>query len=259
MPIITLTSDWKNNDYYVAAMKGQILGLCPDATIIDISHSIQSYSISQAAYIVRHSYRNFPEETIHIIAVNSETGPDKPHIAVRAANQYFIACDNGLIMLIIEKEPDEAIILPEAVKGNECTTDIGIFARAACEIAKGKPFKELGKKYNSLKRQVPILPTIDESIINGTIVYIDSYRNAITNISTELFDKIRKNRKFDIYIQSNHYRVNKINKYYSESSVGELLVLFNSESFLEIAINNGNAADLLNLSVGSSVRIKFYG
>ncbi|MBN2212626.1 MAG: SAM-dependent chlorinase/fluorinase [Bacteroidales bacterium] len=259
MPIITLTSDWKNNDYYVGSIKGKILCLCPDITIIDISHSIQSFSISQAAYVVRYSYSDFPEGTIHIIAVNSEHSPDKPHIAVRAMNQYFIACDNGLITLIIEKDPDEAVVLPEKMKGNAAATDIDIFARTACELAKGRPLKELGKKHINLKRQVPMLPTIDESVINGTIVYIDSFRNAITNINKALFDKIGRKRKFDIYIQSNHYRVSKINKYYSESSVGDLLVLFNSIGFLEIAINNGNAADLLNLSTGSAVRIKFYG
>ena len=258
MPIITLTSDWSNYDYYVAAIKGQILGLCPEVTIVDISHNIQSFSISQAAYVVRHSYKNFPDGTIHVIAVNSETGPDKPPIVVKAMNHYFIGCDNGLFMLIIDNEPDEVIVLPKKKKGNPTIAEIDIFARAACEVAKGKPLKELGKTHPNLRRQVPILPTIDESVINGTVVYIDSFRNAITNINAELFDKIGKRRKFEIFIQSNHYRVNKINKYYSESSIGELLVLFNSVGFLEIAINNGNAADLLNLSVGSAVRIKFY-
>jgi len=258
MPIITLTSDWRNHDYYVAAIKGQILGLCPEVTVVDISHNIQSFSISQAAYVVRHSYRNFPDGTIHIIAVNSETGPDKPHVVVRAMNHYFIGCDNGIFTLIIDSEPDEIVALPEKTKGNSKLTETEVFARAACELSKGKPMKEIGKTHLNLRRQVPILPAIDESIINGTVVYIDSFRNAITNINAELFDKIGKKRKFEIFIQSNHYRVNKINKQYSESSIGELLVLFNSIGFLEIAINNGNAADLLNLAVGSAVRIKFY-
>jgi S-adenosylmethionine hydrolase len=240
-------------------MKGQILGACPEVTIVDISHNIQSFSISQAAYVVRHSYRNFPDGTIHIVAVNSEAGPDKPHVAVRAMNHYFIACDTGLFMLIMENEPDEAVVLSSKTKGNGViTTDIGIFARAACELIKGTPLAELGEIYPNLKRQVPILPAIDKSAINGTVVYIDSFRNAITNINTQLFDKIGGKRKFDIFIQSNHYHVNKINRHYYESSVGELLVLFNSTGFLEIAINNGNAADLLNLSIGSAVRIKFH-
>ena len=107
-------------------------------------------------------------------------------------------------------------------------------------------------------KQIPILPTIDETTINGSVVYIDSFRNAITNISRELFDQIRKGRPFDIFIQSNYYKINRLNKNYHDSSTGELLALFNSLGLLEIAINSGNAADLLNLSINSVVRIKFY-
>ena len=101
-----------------------------------------------------------------------------------------------------------------------------------------------------------MLPTIDESTINGSVIYIDSFRNAITNISRELFDQIGKGRPFEIFVQSNHYKINRINKKYSDSSTGEMLALFNSLGLLEIAINSGNAADLLNLSVNSVVRIK---
>jgi hypothetical protein len=257
MPIITLTSDWNNCDYYLAAIKGRILGLCADINIVDISHNIPSFSIAQAAYVVRHSYQSFPDGTIHIIAVNSEISEEKPPVVVKAMNHYFIGCDNGLFMLILDADPEEVVTLPVKKKVNPVMSEIDIFAVAACKLAKGKPVNELGRTQANLKRQVPILPTIDESVINGTVVYIDSFRNAITNISNELFDQIGKKRKFEIYIQSNHYRVNKINQYYAESSIGELLVLFNSTGFLEIAINNGNAADLLNLSVGSAVRIKF--
>lgn len=258
MPIITLTSDWNNEDYYIAAIKGQILSTCPEMTIVDISHKIQSFSISQAAFVVRHSYFNFPENSVHIIAVNSESGPEKPLIALRAMNHYFIGCNNGIFMLILDKEPDEVVELPEKLKNKSKATPIDVFAHTACELAGGKSISEIGKRHINLKRQIPMLPTIDESVINGSIIYIDSYRNAITNITGLLFEKIKKKRKFDIYIQSNHYKVNKINRLYAESSVGELLVLINSIGYLEIAINSGRAADLLNLTVGSPVRVRFY-
>ena len=102
-----------------------------------------------------------------------------------------------------------------------------------------------------------MLPAIDKSDINGSVIYIDSYRNAITNITYELFKQIGKGRAFDLFIQSNHFHINKINEKYNESSSGEILALFNSVGFLEIAINQGNAADLLNLDVSSPIRIKF--
>jgi S-adenosylmethionine hydrolase len=118
--------------------------------------------------------------------------------------------------------------------------------------------ENLGTLHKNLNKQVPMLPTIDESLINGSVVYIDSFRNAITNIPRELFEKIGKNRPFDIFIQSNHYKINKINKTYNETSAGELLALFNSLNLLEIAISSGNVADLLNLNINSIIRIKFY-
>ena len=253
MPIITLTSDWNNNDFYVASLKGQILSICPEVNIVDISHKIQTFSSAQAAFVVKHSFKSFPKETIHIIAVNTEAGQDKPIIALKSMNHYFIGCDNGMFMLLIEENPFEAVILEHSERNV-----LDIFVHTANDIIKGKSISQLGKKYTDLHRQISILPTIDESVINGSIIYIDSYKNAITNISFELFEKIRKKRRFEIFIQSNHYKISKINRLYSETSVGELLALFNSAGNLEIAINNGNAADLLNLSVGSVVRIKFY-
>jgi S-adenosylmethionine hydrolase len=102
-----------------------------------------------------------------------------------------------------------------------------------------------------------MLPTIDESVINGSVIYIDSYRNAFTNISLDLFHQIGKGRAFDILVQSNHNRISRLNQRYGESSQGEILALFNSIGLLEIAINGGNAADLLDLSLNSSVRVKF--
>ena len=103
-----------------------------------------------------------------------------------------------------------------------------------------------------------IRATIDESVISGSIIYIDSYQNAITNISKELFDRVGRDRRFDILVQSNHNKVNSISNTYSDVEPGDLLALFNSAGLLEIAICTGYAAQLLNLNVGSSVRIKFY-
>ena len=257
MPIITLTSDWNNNDFYVAALKGRILSCCPEATIVDITHKIQTYSTAQAAFVIKHSFRNFPDGTIHILAVNTEAGKDKPYILLKSMNHYFIGCDNGLFMLFLEENPFEAVMI-QSKDSNNGIDSFDVFAKTAAELINGKSLNQLGKEYKNLNRQVAMLPTIDESVINGSIVYIDSYKNAISNITEELFEQIGKKRRFEIYVQSNHYKINRINTYYSETSVGELLAIFNSTGCLEIAINNGNAADLLNLSIGSAVRIKFY-
>jgi S-adenosylmethionine hydrolase len=105
---------------------------------------------------------------------------------------------------------------------------------------------------------VPLRPVLDNNLINGSVIYIDSFSNAITNVTKETFEKIGAGKPYEIFIQSNHYRIDKINETYEDSLSGELLAIFNSVDLLEIAINHGAAADLLNLNINSAVRIKFY-
>ncbi|MBN2481787.1 MAG: SAM-dependent chlorinase/fluorinase [Bacteroidales bacterium] len=255
MAIVTLISDWNKDDYYVAAVKGKILSQCPDTTFVDISHQIPSFNIAQAGYLLRSSYLHFPENTIHIIAVGCECYEDHPHVAVRYHNHFFIGTDNGIFGLIIDGRPQESVRLENQNTGS--FPELDAFAGAACDIILNKKLAAIGSDHPDLRRQIPMLPAIDEWTINGSIIYIDSYRNAITNISLELFEQIGKGRPFEIFIQSNYYRINKINRKYHDTSSGEILALFNSTGFLEIAIHEGNAASLLNLEVSSSVRVKF--
>ena len=98
---------------------------------------------------------------------------------------------------------------------------------------------------------------MEDKSITGSIIYIDSFMNAISNITRELFERVRKGREFEIYVQSKHYKITSINNFYHESTVGELLAIFNSAGLLEIAINNGSAARLLNLEINSTIRVEF--
>lgn len=258
MPIITLTSDWRNNDYYLAAVKGRLLTTCPGSVVVDISHQISPFNLSQAAFVLKNCYLNFPDDTIHLIAVKDEASEKAPHVLVHSGKHHFITADNGIFGLLLDEEPEEVVSLHENYPSTTSFACLEVFCPVACDLSKGRKYSEIGSKYEKLNKQVPMLPAIDESVINGSVVYIDSYQNAVTNITRELFEQIGKNRRFDIFIQSNHYRVDRINTYYGQTTVGELLAVFNTAGALEVGINNGNAADLLNLSVGSVVRVKFY-
>lgn len=258
MAVVTIISDWNKNDYYLAALKGRILSQCPETTIVDITHQVGSFNSAQAAFILRNCYRNYPEDTIHLICVNTEPSPEKPHVAVYANRQYFIGCDNGFFGLLLEEDPEAVMVLKKDSGDTGSFAELFVFADCACHIMRKKKWDDLGSPVTSVSKQIPMLPTIDESTINGSVLYIDSFRNAITNISRDLFNSMRKGRPFDIFIQSNYYRIKRLNRHYHESSTGELLALFNSLGLLEIAINSGNAADLLNLGINSVVRIKFY-
>jgi hypothetical protein len=255
MSIVTLTSDWNKDDFYSAAVKGWILKRCPGTIVVDITNQVPAFNIALAAFQLKHACCHFPAGTIHIIAVNSEMKETRPFVALKTKDQYFISYDNGIFGLLLDEDPLEAVIIDQKVPGS--FPELTVFAEAACEIMLSNGISGLGAGYDQLYRQVPMLPTIDESLISGSIVYIDSYRNAFTNISRDLFEQIGKGRPFDIFIQSNHNRISRLNDWYGESSQGEMLALFNSIGLLEIAINGGNAADLLNLSINSPVRVKF--
>ncbi len=257
MPIITLTTDWTSNDFYVGAVKGAIISECPNVTIIDITHQIQTYNVAQAAFILRNSYNHYPKGTIHIIGVNSESSNKYPYVVIKANGHFFIGAANGIFGLMFDKKPE---IIVKINNNNDLLTfpELSIFTKTACDLVKGKNILELGEELSELSQQIPIIPAVDENIITGSIIYIDSYKNAITNISKDLFYEVGKNKKFDILIKSNNNKISKINKTYNETPIGELLAIFNSLNLLEIAMNKGKICELLNFNINATVRIKFY-
>lgn len=256
MAIITLTSDWGQADYYVAAVKGAIFSALPDATVIDITHNIEPWDIASAAFIIRNCYKNFPEGTIHIIAVETEESADKPHIALKADGHYFIGTDNDIFSLILGDMPYEAVTI-EVIQDSDffTFTTRDRFVKVAAMIAKGLPFNEIGKPYPQIRKCVTFQPTIDGNSIHGIVTFVDSYENIVTNITKKLFDKVRNGRNFEIRIGK--YTIDKVCRSYTEVAIPDIVALFGTHGFLEIAINHGKAASLLGLSRDSSVDISF--
>ena len=256
MAIITLTSDWGQADYYVAAVKGAIYSAVPGATVVDISHNIEPWDIASAAFIIKNCYKNFPEGTIHIIAVETEESADKPHIALKADGHYFIGTDNDIFSLILGDKPYEAVTI-EVIQDSDffTFTTRDRFVKVAAMIANGLSFNEIGKTYPKIRECVTFQPTIDGNSIHGIVTFVDSYENIVTNITKELFDKVRNNRKFEIRIGK--YVIEEVCRSYTEVAIPDIVALFGTHGFLEIAINHGKAASLLGLSRDSSVDIIF--
>ncbi len=256
MAIITLTTDWNKSDYYIGSVKGKILSHDPEIQIIDISHQVQPFNIMQAAFIVRNCCFEFPKGTIHLIAINAALHSKRPLLIIEKEGHFFLTSDNGIAGLIGGDTPDNVYRIESGNASNFLSLDV--FIDTAGKILKGEPLKNFSTKTEEYESQIPLRPVIDKNLINGSVIYIDSYSNAITNITKETFEKIGKGKPFEIYIQSNHYKIEKLNTSYADSVSGELLAIFNSVGLLEVAINHGNAADLLNLTIKSAIRIKFY-
>lgn len=256
MPIITLTTDWNKADYYVGAVKGAIYSNCINATVVDITHQVKPFNIFQAAFILKNSYKYYPKGTVHIVGIKTDTHNNQEHIAAEHDGHYFLGTDNGIFSLLFK---DGDSVKYYSIKDAEHSSfpTLDVFSKIACKLINGENITSLGNKVDSILRRVPLRATIEDNVITGSIVYIDSFQNAITNVSKDLFERVVNGKPFKIFVQSNHYVISKINKSYQETSVGELLAIFNSLNLLEIAINGGNAAELLNLDTNSSIRIKF--
>jgi hypothetical protein len=257
MAIITLTSDWGNKDHYTGAVKGAILKLNPDAQIIDISHNIPAFDLNQAAFLVRNFYPNFPEGTVHIIAINTEAAIETPHTLVCHNGHYFIGADNGIFSLIFDKKPDRIIEL-DIIQDSDYFTfpSRDVFVKVACHIASGKPIGELGHPKDNLLQKMAFQPVIQGDSIKGKVIYIDNYENVFVNITESLFRSIVKNRRFAITFRSANYSINEISKSYKDVNQGVMLALFSSSGYLEIAIREGKASSLLGLRMDQLVSVE---
>lgn len=258
MPIVTLTTDWNNDDFYSGAIKGALLSACENVEIVTLSSSITPFRISEASFVVRNSFSHFPKKTVHLIMVGSDPEPGTDLLAASYGGHFFFTADNGLIGLLGDAEDPMVVKLPvDNGNGPGSFPALTVFAKNACRLLEGEKLEDLGPKKTDYRKQVPLRAAIENDTITGAIIYIDSYGNAITNISRELFERIRKGREFEIYVQSKHYRISNLNKQYSETQPGDLLAIFNSIDLLEIAIRNGSARNLLNLSTDSTIRVTF--
>ena len=257
MPIITLTSDWGLKDHYLASVKGAIYNQLPGAVIVDISHEISSFDLNQAAFIVRNSWQNFPEGTIHILGVNTEASIETPHTVAFYKGHYFIGADNGIFSLIFDEIPQKIIELDVIQDSDYFTFSTrDVFVKVACHIAAGKPVEALGRTRDSVRQRIPFRPVIAGNLIKGKVIYVDSYENVYTNITESLFSSMSKGKKFVIQFRSDSYRIKTISKAYKDVVQGEMLALFSTSGLLEIAINQGKASSLLGLKVDQSILVE---
>jgi len=265
MSIITLTSDMGIKDFYLASIKGAIYKALPDAKIVDITHHITPFDIAQAAFIVKNTYPDFPEKTVHIISVDPEPSINSHHVAILKDGQYFIGNDNGMFSLLFDEQPEQIYKLtaPPAI-GSSSFPSKSIFVWAATLLAQGARLEEIGERTDSIKMRVAFRPVIEPDLIKGTVIFIDGYGNVITNIDRHLFENARDGRKFTLYFRGESHGISKISETYNEVPPGEKLAIFGSGDFLEIAINKGvegsggGANKLFGLKLNDIIRIEFH-
>ncbi len=275
MAIITLTTDFGIKDHFVSAVKGAIYTQLPQANVVDISHEVSPFHITEAAYIIQNAYKSFPKGTIHIIGIDSEPTPENKHIAVLLDDHYFICANNGLICLITSTLKPEKIVeinIQQATLSNFPVLDV--FVNVACHIARGGTLEVIGKPITEIKTITGMTPIVNVggAQIVGSIIYIDNYGNLITNITRKLFEEVGKGRKFKIMARTAVFQ--KVHQRYSDAinfdiekskreEDGKKLAVFNSSGYLELAIYKSNpktvggASSLFGLYYRDTVSISF--
>lgn len=263
MAIITLTTDWGSDGMYIGAFKGKLNTYMPGVSVVDVTHEIKPFDLSHAAFVMRNTYKHFPEGSVHILAVGGNINPSlkREFIVMQNEGHYFIGMNDGVWGVVFNSIPEEAhyIDIPsEMLENNSAFPELELFSAVATGIIQGVPMKDFGSPFTNMKRLNPHLPILNKNEIKGHIIYFDVYGNAITNIAKEDFEDIRRSRSFEIFVSSNAYVIDKINKHYQESRKGQLLSIYSFSGLLELAVCNGNAKNLLNLDLFSEVIVKFY-
>lgn len=275
MAIITLTTDFGEKDHFAGAVKGTIYTEMSDVRIVDISHSVAPFHITEASYIIKNAYKCFPEGTIHIIGIDSELTPENKHLAVLLDGHYFICANNGILSLIASEIKPEKIVeinIHDTVETNFPVLDV--FVRVACHLARGGTLEVVGKVIENIKYIKEVEPHVnaDKNQIVGHVLYIDNYGNIVTNVTRKLFDNTGKGRKFTISARTAKF--SKIYRTYSEAinfkldkekreEDGKKLAIFNSAGYIELAIYKsnpstvGSASSLFGLELRDTITINF--
>jgi S-adenosylmethionine hydrolase len=259
LAFITLISDYGIGSQYTAALKGTVYRLMPDAIITDISHTIRPHDVLQTAFLLKDVAAHFPSGTVHIISVDSNLDLYKQLIIARWMDQYFIGADNGVFSLLFDEgEAEIFVVKNEWIKNNDFFPDKNIFIPLAVRLLKGENLEKFADQGNINTHKQYLTAVQEEDKIRGSIVFIDGYENAITNIDKQLFYQKLENKNAFAIFYSRRNKITSISSHYHEVKTGSELALFNEQGFLEIAMNKGNAKQLLGLQLGGQIIIEFY-
>lgn len=259
--IITLTTDFGLADAYVGIMKGVILTIAPQVTIVDVSHEVRPQSIAGAAYLLQSAYRYFPESTIHVVVVDPGVGTTRKPVAVRAHRGTFIGPDNGVLSSALADQgaldlgSGQTIDCEAVVMTNErfqlrpvSQTFHGrdVFAPTAAYVANGVPLAEFGTSIQTLQCTSFEAPKRHRGTLYGAIIHIDRFGNAITNVKA---DSVAA----PVSLEVGGRVIEGLAASYQEARV---VALAGSTGLLEIAARNASAAETLGIRVGDPVAIR---
>ena len=252
MNIITLTTDFGTRDWFVGSMKGVILGVNPQAVVVDITHEIPTGNVRAGAFALAASCRCFPRQTVHIAVVDPGVGSHRAAIVVKTSDYCFVGPDNGILSLALAKE--KVLEIWQVENENYFQQPVSntfhgrdIFAPVAAHLTHRILMDSLGPPLKDYVRLDWPKPQVVDGLLRGEIIYIDHFGNAISNIEPpgKSAGTVRIPNKVECSIQ----------EFYQAVPVGRPLAILGSTGYLEIAVNGGNAAQTFSLKLGDPVEL----
>jgi len=258
--LITFTTDFGLSDHFVGVMKGVVAGIAPAARVIDISHDVAPYSVTEAAFIIAEAWPYFPKRTVHVVVVDPGVGSARRPILAEAGGHFFIAPDNGVLSMVFDAAPHKVRIISNQrfMRRDISRTFHGrdVFAPAAAHLARGAQAAAFGKLIHDYIRAGIARPArLGPASWRGTILKVDRFGNLITNFAARDFDGL-STRAFEM--RAGAQRFHRLALTYAETAVGDLFVIVGSSGYIEIAANQTSAASLLGCSAGAPVELDLY-
>lgn len=258
MKLITLLSDFGQQDVYVGVMKGVIAQIDPSLSIIDLTHDISPQNVLAARFNLMNAYPYFPAGTVHVAVVDPGVGGERRAIAVQLEDGFLVGPDNGLLSGVIDQRvPTAAVELTNPAywrSAQPSSTFHGrdIFAPAGAHLARGIPLAELGQaiELSSLRKISLAAPIYENDQISGTIQFIDHFGNLVTNIPGSFV----QNKRWSVFIENTEVPGCGT---YGDVSVGTFVALVGSHGWVEIAVSGGSAQSQSSLSVEDTVTVLF--
>jgi S-adenosyl-L-methionine hydrolase (adenosine-forming) len=259
--IMTLLTDFGTRDHFVAAMKGVILSLNPNLTLVDITHEIPAQDIHSAAFTLGQAYSCFPPGTIHLAVVDPGVGSARKALAATAGAQLFVAPDNGILSYVQRAEEDFAafeITADHYFRKPVSSTFHGrdVFAPIAAWLSRDIPLKQIGSALpKPVQLKIPVPAKIRENLIQAAVLAVDHFGNLITNLTAEdvaVFDRANPRA---VKMLAGQKEISAFHRTYAEGRPGEIFVVPGSTGYLEIVMKEGSAASALNVKAGSPIGV----
>jgi S-adenosylmethionine hydrolase len=257
-PVVALLTDFGTRDHYAGTLKGVVLTVCPDATLVDIAHDIPAQDVIAAALELAACYRYFPHGTVFLVVVDPGVGSPRRAIAAEVGDYRFVAPDNGVLSEVFRDSPPKKVVelterkyaLPTVSRTFEGRDR---FAPAAGHLAKGIALSWLGRSVTNYQSLDLPRPAVHDGELRGEVLRVDRFGNLITNIDRHSFEHYVAGGP--IAVEVGGHDVRRLVATYAESAEGELCALFGSTDHLEVAVNGGDAAATLGIGRGAAARV----